>query len=136
MPVGKTAESPPAGKGSEAPPTLSNLFTILSHRTAPKTGAVSVTVVVPGAGPLNGVETAVAKPSAHHHPARAERVGAARASAAGPGRVTLTFKLSPAAAAYLRRHHRLTVTIRITFTPSGGFAASRSLAVTISVHGR
>ncbi|HEX5224524.1 MAG TPA: hypothetical protein VFW29_05285 [Solirubrobacteraceae bacterium] len=126
-------ESPATKTGGGTPPPAppSNVFTILSHKVKGRTGVVTVVVSIPDAGTLAGVESAVLKKPRKHHAAKLEKVGSAHGSATAPGRVTLKFRLSRAAKAYLRSHHRVSVTIRITFTPTGGTAAARSLTLTI-----
>jgi hypothetical protein len=52
-------------------------------------------------------------------------VARADKTVAAGGRLTLTFKLSKAALKALAKHS-LTVTITITFTPTGGTAASQT----------
>ena len=81
---------------------------------------MTVVVSIPGAGTLAAVESAALKKPRKHHLVKLETVGSAHASSAASGDVTLTFTLSRAAKAYLAAHHHLSVTIAITFTPTGG----------------
>jgi hypothetical protein len=133
------ASEPPAGSGnppaagSNAPPPSpppSNAFKVVSKK-AGKKGSVKVVVAVPGAGSLSGTETAVLKLPRKHHAAKSQAVGQASAHPAGAGKVTLTFALSSAARAYLNKNGSLPVTIAISFKPTGGSAATKSLRATL-----
>lgn len=128
-PRAKGGETPPPPREEPKPP--SNAFSIVAHRAVARTGAEILTIEVPGPGSLVGVETAALRSGAHHRAAKPDRVGGARATATAKGRLKMTFALSAPAKAYLRRHGRLVVTLRVTYTPTGGTARVRTLTLTI-----
>ncbi len=136
QPQAKGAESGGGGKPPQksvgGSPSPSNSFTIVAKKTVAKTGAEVVTVSVPGAGALAGVETASIKRAGKHHPNRPATVGRASASAGAAGKVKLTFTLTSAAREYLRKHGKLSVRIKIGYTPTGGAPASKTISVTLT----
>jgi hypothetical protein len=128
-------EEAPAKKAEEVKPPaqpVSSAFAIIARKTIAKTATEILTISVPGAGLLTGIETAkLSKPRKHHPAAKAETVAKARTSTRAPARVKLTLTLSKAARSYLAKHGKLTVTIRVGYAPIGGKAASKTLTLTL-----
>jgi hypothetical protein len=116
-----TTTPPPTGK-----PPVSNAFT--PRLTKPRRGAktVKVTVTLPGAGTVDASLSATGTGAA-----RATHLAKLRKAAAHPGRITLTLKLTRQALKLIRSRHAVKARIAVTFTPRGGAAATKSLAVTL-----
>jgi Right handed beta helix region len=113
--------SPPA-----APSPPSNVFTHGKPKLNKKTGTATITVRVPGAGTLtlSGKNLVTQRP--------AERPFARRArTVSGAGPLKLTIKAKGKAKRKLTKKGKLKVKPTITFTPTGGSAASQSLNVTL-----
>jgi hypothetical protein len=120
----------PAPAATPPPPTrkppVSNAFT--PRLTKPHRGAktVKVTVTLPGAGTVDAALSATGTAAA-----RTTHLAKLRKAAARPGRITLTLKLTRQALKLIRSRHSVRARIAVTFTPSGGAAATKSLAVTL-----
>lgn len=91
-------------------------FSFRSGGLALRGSSLRLTVQVPGAGRLV---------------VRGSRVAKATGSPRRKGAFTLTLRMTKAARAALRRHHRVRITVRVTYTPSGGNARTRSLTATV-----
>ncbi len=121
---------PPGGGGTPPPPPParpSNAFSIPTATVA-KNGNVTIGLRLPGAGRVVGAATASVK-SGRRTVRRT--VGSLQARVSRAGTVRVTVRLNAAGKAALRKVKRLRVTIRVTFTPTGGAANSRTKVVTI-----
>jgi ABC-type phosphate transport system substrate-binding protein len=117
---------PPPGGGDDKQPTgpPSNRFSLLRKSISSKTGGAMISVKVPGAGKLEMVGTAkVGK--------RRIKVGRTVLNANRAGTFQLALKPSGAAKKQLRKKGKLRVTLRFTFTPSGGEAGASNSSVTL-----
>lgn len=118
--------TPPPGGGTTPPPVItpgvpSNVFTIASSRVSGTNLVLSVQV--PGAGSVRAVATARSK-------GKTIRVGTVTARASASGAVRITIKASAAAKKLLRKAS-LRVSVAVTYTPTGGTAASKSKSLTL-----
>ena len=107
-------------------PAPSNLFTV--RLDGASTTAVSSLITVPGAGKASQTGTFSASSSAHS----AKTVTACRDSKkiSKAGRYRLSCKLTAATRA-ARRNHSIRLTLRTTFTPTGGSARTVTRTVTL-----
>ena len=108
----------------------SNLFSIDRARSSAK-GTATLRVTLPGPGRLVVVATA----RAPKKPRASKRFTVRRVTktVAASGAVSVKLKPSRAAMRILRRKGRLKTSARITFTPTGGTARTRTKAVTLKV---
>lgn len=104
-----------------APQAPSNVFTVASGRVSSTNLLLSIQV--PGAGTVRAVATAKVK-------GKTVRVGSVAATASAAGTVKLTIKASSAAKKLLKKAG-LKVSVAVTYTPTGGTAASKSKALTL-----
>jgi hypothetical protein len=131
-PTTKQLAVPPAG----SPPPPSNAFTVGS--SVKFTGSkATLTVQVPGPGTLTATgpggastSTAARLSIAKKHHKKKPLILPASVHAAAAGPVKITIGLSAAGVAKLRKHGKLTVPVKLTFTPDGGTAASKTQTVT------
>ena len=113
-PPAATTSTPPASTGpAPAPPVAKPSTATLGRVKVGKGGTLRLTVKTTGAGKLR-LEALVKK----------TRVGVATGTAKASGTVTLTLKPTKAAKRRLRKAKRLSVTLRLTFTPAGGKAGT------------
>lgn len=118
------APTTPAAGGTTpqpAPQAPSNVFTVASGRVSSTNLLLSIQV--PGAGTVRAVATAKVK-------GKTVRVGSVSATASAAGTVKLTIKASSAAKKLLKKSG-LKVSVAVTYTPTGGTAASKSKALTL-----
>jgi hypothetical protein len=98
----------------------SNKVTALASRLLTRTGGAVLRLRVPGAGKLEGIATArVAK--------RTTRVSTFSVTSRAAGVVRITLRPNRTALRTLRRQGRLPVTVRVTFTPTGGTSRTITL---------
>jgi hypothetical protein len=109
----------------------SNAFS-LTGKSSSSSGAVTINLNLPGPGTVNAVATASGAQAASAKKRRKPKkltVANAHASVPQAGPFTITLKASGKAKAVLRRH-KLTAKVKITFTPTGGQPATKTLTVT------
>ncbi|MCU0313983.1 MAG: hypothetical protein MUC84_07990 [Solirubrobacteraceae bacterium] len=115
----------PAPSGTPAPPPApaapSNVFTLSKPRASK--GNVLVSVQVPGAGNVRTSATA-------RIGRRTVTIASAASTRASGGTVRFTLKPSRAAKAALRKGN-LRVTVRVTYTPTGGQEAAKTATLTL-----
>jgi hypothetical protein len=105
--------------GLPFPPANQFSFGKVKHNQ--KNGTVMLPVNVPGPGTL----TLTGKGLKHRRPARAAAPRSARTVKAA-GRVKLLVRAKGKAAKRLRRHGKVKVTAKVTFTPTGGSARTKT----------
>jgi hypothetical protein len=104
----------------------SNAFSFGKLKLNKKKGTAVLPVIVPGAGTL----TLTGKGLVKQRPARPAPTTAALAKAVGgAGTVKLLVKTKGKAKRKLNRNGRLKVTLKVTFAPTGGVAASRTKTI-------
>jgi Bacterial Ig-like domain (group 3)/FG-GAP-like repeat len=132
--------TPPPHAPAPSPALPSNVVKLASFKAGSK-GVFAMTLRVPDAGHLTVATTcrlAAVKARKGHKATKARTITFSRTLSASSKRsATLTLKLSPTAtaAAALRVAKHLRVTIRVTFTPTGGKRATKTSAVTIASRG-
>ena len=103
---------------------VSNLFTLTRKAISSKTGGATLSVKLPGAGKLDLLGTAkVGK--------KKITVGHVVLNAAKGGTFNVTLKPSAAAKKVLSEKGKLSVTLKLTFSPTGGTANSTTSTVTL-----
>lgn len=112
--------APPATPPATTPKPVSNAFSAVLAKPRRGATSVKVTVTLPGAGTVDAALSATGTPLAK-----------LRRSATRAGRLTLTLKLSKQARKLIRRRRTVKVRIAVTFAPSGGTAATKTLSVTL-----
>jgi hypothetical protein len=124
-------QSPPEPSPAEpSPPAAlsppSNAFTHGKPKLNRKKGTATIAVKVPGAGTLtlSGKNLVTQRPAGRPFARRARTVS-------GAGTVKLTIKSKGTAKKKLNKTGKVKVKPKITFTPTGGSAASQSLNVTL-----
>jgi hypothetical protein len=116
-------------------PAPSNAFTVISKSA--KNGVITVKVQTHAAGALVARSTFVTTVSGHgpqRHPVKVRKTilyGVANGSTAGGALATLTIKPTVGAAALLKRLRQLKVTIKVTFTPTGGTPNTAGVPLTV-----
>jgi hypothetical protein len=115
-----TANTPPG------PNPPSNNFSI-GKRHVSKTGKITIKLTAPDAGNFSGKATF----RAHH---KKFVYGTGSKSIGGAGTVTLTIKLSHHARRELLKLGHATVSVTITFTPTGGTSAHKSIKLKVRVN--
>jgi hypothetical protein len=104
----------------------SNKFSIGKRRVTKK-GTITVKLTAPGAGTFKGKATF----KAHH---KKFTYGGGKRSVSGAGTVTLTIKLTKHARKELLKLGHATVSVTITFTPTGGTSHSKTIKLKINVN--
>lgn len=120
---------PPAETPKTVPPVVtppSNAFSLLKKSISSKTGQATISVKLPGAGKL------VMKGTAKNGK-KTINVGQVVLNANKAGTFQLTLKPSGAAKKVLQDKGSLKVTLKLTFTPSGGTAKASNSAVTLKL---
>jgi len=102
------------------------VFTIASARS--RTNELVLSIRVPGAGRLTATASGTYKQGSR---TRKVSVGTTRSTLTKAGTGTLRIKLSTASRSALRRAKRLVVAIKVTYTPTGGTAASKTRTLTL-----
>ncbi len=128
--------TPPAANPPAAPPAPSNTFTVGSSITFGANGTATMTITVPGPGVVTATDAPGA--TARAATARAAKpkkpralIKPAKVVATKAGKVKLTIRPTPAGRKVLARRHRLTVKVRLTYTPTGGTPRSSVKQVTL-----
>lgn len=131
------------GGGSDAgtaplPIKPSNLFTLPRKSISSKTGGATVSVKLPGPGKLEMVGTAkvqTAQKSAKRAFLKTKtiKVGSVVLNATKAGTFNLTLKPSAAAKKELRRKGALRVSLKLTFTPTGGEPKVTTTSLTLKL---
>jgi ABC-type phosphate transport system substrate-binding protein len=105
---------------------VSNLFTLTRKTVSSKTGSATLSVKLPGAGKLDVLGTAkVGK--------RKVTVGHVVVNAAKGGTYNVTLKPTGAAKTALKAAGKLNVSLKLTFSPTGGTAKSSTSALTLKL---
>jgi hypothetical protein len=127
------APAPTVGQPPPPPLPPSNDFEVPGGSVRFKNGSTVVTVVVPGPGTVTAVQTTATKSRASAAAKKRKKalVKRARKVATKAGPVRLTIKPTKAGKKVLRRKKKLTVRMRITYTPIGGTPNSTVEKVTI-----
>ena len=125
--------NPPPGGGDNNPPSNppaakpSNQFSVPKTAISSKTGNATVSVKLPGKGKLELIGNAkVGK--------KTIRVGRVVLTANKAGTFKLTLKPGKAAKARLKSKGSLKVTLKLTYTPTGGTAKSSTRSVTLKLN--
>jgi len=114
------------GGGSGGKGTVSNLFTLTRKTISSKTGGATLSVKLPGAGKLDVMGTAkVGK--------KTITVGHVVLNAAKGGTFNVTLKPSAAAKKVLNEKGKLNVSLKLTFSPTGGTAKTSTSQVTLKM---
>ena len=129
--TGGPEDIPPPDDGDKGgtpppPPLPSNQFSLLKKTISSKTGGATISVKVPGAGKLEMVGTAKAGK-------KTIKVGRTVLNATQGGTFKLTLKPSAAAKKQLQKSGSLKVTLKLTFTPTGGTTSSSSSGLTLKL---
>jgi peptidoglycan/xylan/chitin deacetylase (PgdA/CDA1 family) len=121
---------PPPPPGDDGTPGSSGgtLGAFASSQAKPN-GTVKLTLDVTGPGELEAVDGSVVGTAAVTSKKRTARIRRASHSVAQAGAVTLVLRTSKAGKRILRRKGRLTVPVRVTFTPLSGSSSSRTVRV-------
>jgi ABC-type phosphate transport system substrate-binding protein len=116
------------------PPPISNLFSLPKKSISSKTGQATITVKIPGAGKVELIGTANV-PSGKASRAYMKKiiVGKVVLTATKAGTYNLTLKPSGAAKRWLRKKGKLTVNLRVTYTPTGGTANTTKAVVILKL---
>jgi len=116
---------------------LSNAFTLGGSQPG-LNGSLLVTVDVPGPGTLTAQQAAGGRQASiaakrHKRKGRAQPklIEPVSVTATRAGAVTLTLKPTAAALELLRGHRSVKVSVRITFTPTGGTPSNHTIQVTL-----
>ncbi|HYJ21800.1 MAG TPA: hypothetical protein VEW07_07250, partial [Solirubrobacterales bacterium] len=117
--------TPPAG-GGPAPVVISNQFSVPRKTISSKTGGATFSVKLPGAGKLDLVGTAKSGK-------KTISVGHVVLTAGAAGTYSVTLKPSGAAKQLLSKNGSLKVSLKFTFSPSGGTANSSNSSVTLKL---
>jgi hypothetical protein len=115
----------------------SNKVRVIGVKQNRKTGSVILRVLVPGSGLLSVTGAKASAKSSRHRRAKT-LVKPASSTASQPSTVTLQVVPTTAASAELRRKHRLSVKVLITFTPTDGTpgTAVQTLSLIVSTKGK
>jgi len=131
----KPEGNPPAN--NPAPPSPpSNLFSLPRKSISSATGGATISVKLPGAGKLEMVGTAkVRAPAgkAGQSKQKTIKVGKVTLNASKAGTYNLTLKPSAAAMAQLRKKGALRVSLKLTFTPTGGSPKTTITGLTLKL---
>jgi ABC-type phosphate transport system substrate-binding protein len=116
------------------PPPPSNLFSLPKKSISSKTGQATVSVKIPGPGKVELVGTANV-PSANSSRVHKKKitVGKVVLTAGKAGTYNLTLKPSAAAKKRLREKGKLQVSLKVTYTPTGGTAKTSNSSVTLKL---
>ncbi len=105
---------------------VSNLFTLTRKTVSSKTGSATLSVKLPGAGKLDVMGTAkIGK--------KKVTVGHVVVNAAKGGTYNVTLKPTGAAKTALKENGKLNVSLKLTFSPSGGTAKSSTSSLTLKL---
>jgi uncharacterized repeat protein (TIGR01451 family) len=131
VPVGPTACADPAAAITVAPAAAAplNTFSLTSRKAAPS-GRITLVANSPGRGVFR-VVASLRVVAVGRRRAQTIRYGSVAKTAGAAGR--LTMEITPGLRATIQRHKhtRLTVTLAVTFTPTGGKPRTRSVHLTV-----
>jgi ABC-type phosphate transport system substrate-binding protein len=137
---GDTGGGGGGGSTGPAPTPLkpSNLFTLPRKTISSKNGSATISVKLPGAGVLEMVGTAKVQTGQKnskrtHKKTQSIKVGRVVLNASKAGTFNLTLKPSGAAKKELRRKGKLRVSLKLTFTPTGGDAKTTATGLTLKL---
>jgi len=125
--------------GVVTPLKPSNLFSLPRKSISSKTGGATVSVKLPGAGKLEMVATAKVQSGAQSNSKRRNlktqsiKVGRTVLNASKAGTFDLALKPSAAAMKELRAKGKLPVSLKLTFTPTGGDANTTTTSLTLKL---
>jgi hypothetical protein len=123
---GTTTGGNSGGSTDKGTAPVSNLFTLTRKAVSSKTGSATLSVKLPGAGKLDVMGTAkVGK--------KKVTVGHIVLNAAKGGTFNLTLKPSGAAKTALKDKGKLNVSLKLTFSPSGGTAKTSTSSLTLKL---
>jgi ABC-type phosphate transport system substrate-binding protein len=125
---GTTTTPTPGGPSTPSPPAAkpSNQFSVPKTAISSKTGNATVSVKLPGAGRLELLGNAKSGK-------KTIKVGRVVLTANRAGTFKLTLKPGKAAKELLRKKGKLKVSLKLTFTPTGGTAKSSTRSVTLKL---
>lgn len=139
---GVSATNPPAGPAPQPlPGAPSNEFTVGSSITLKPNGTAVIVVTVPGPGSVEATDggggytasdRAEAARKKRKKPKKAKALvkkTTVQATQAGP--VSLTIRPTSAAVKLLNKKGKLTVRVKVTYTPTGGAPNSKTIPVTL-----
>jgi hypothetical protein len=130
--VAQTPPPPPAPAGSPPPP--SNSFTIGS-KIVFKNGQTVLTINVPGPGTLSvapvGAKASRVASIAKKKKKKPALIKSVKRKVTKAGKVKITLKPTKAGKKVLKKKHKLSAKMRITFTPTGGLPHSTTKKITI-----
>lgn len=123
---GTTGGGTTGGSTDKGTTPVSNLFTLTRKTVSSKTGSATLSVKLPGAGKLDVLGTAkVGK--------KKVTVGHVVVNAAKGGTFNVTLKPSGAAKTALKENGKLNVSLKLTFSPSGGTAKTSTSSLTLKL---
>ena len=132
-----TPPAPVETPGGKPPPasTPSNAFTLL-RAIAGADRSITLVLDLPGAGALSASATGTREVIVRKHGKRLRKkvrftFGTARTTVTAAGALELAIKPSAAASKALAAHKALALSIAVTFTPTGGKAATKTATLTL-----
>jgi ABC-type phosphate transport system substrate-binding protein len=128
--------TPPSGGGGGVLPLgpPNNKFSLPRKTISSKTGAATIAVKVPGPGKVELVGTAnVSAANTARKNKKSITVGRVVLNASKAGTFNLTLKPSAKAKQQLRKAGKLRVSLKVTFTPTGGTASVSNSSVTLKL---
>jgi peptidoglycan/xylan/chitin deacetylase (PgdA/CDA1 family) len=127
--ITSTPPSPGGGDGGAPGSTGGTLGAFASSKSLPN-GTVRLTLEVTGPGELEAVDASVSgTAAAAARKKRAAKIKRASKTVTQAGEVTMVIRTSKAGKRILRRKGKLSVPVRVTFTPVSGSPASQTLKV-------
>ena len=112
----------------------SNLFSLPKKTISSKTGQATVSVKIPGPGKVEMVGTTnVPSAKSSRAPKKKITVGKVVLTASKAGTYNLTLRPSAAAKKRLREKGKLRVSLKVTYTPTGGTAKTSNSSVTLKL---
>ena len=128
---------PPSGGdkpgGNPPPPVIpiSNKFSLVKKTVSSSNGGASVSVKIPGPGKVELVGTA--KVGAGASASKSLKVGRTVLNADKAGTYSIALKPSAAAKKVLREEGKLKVSLKLTYTPTGGTPSASTSALTLKL---
>jgi ELWxxDGT repeat protein len=123
----KTVPASPAGPAAP----ISNQFSVAGKKGNKKKGTVQYTFNLPGGGVLS--EKQAGNLSAEAVASKGSVIKPTSVSAAGAGPVKITIKPNKAGKSILAQKGKLRVSVKFTFTPTGGSPGSQTLKVLLKL---
>jgi ABC-type phosphate transport system substrate-binding protein len=121
-----TPKLPSTGGGGGGGVVINNKFSIPRKTISSKTGGATFSVKLPGAGKLDMVGTAKSGKNKI-------KVGHVTLTVSKAGTYSVNLKPSGAAKAILKQKGKLSVSLKFTFTPTGGTASTSNSSVTLKL---